>query len=84
MREDARERAEKYLQNTSRSFERLKMTSESAISFPLRDRVLELALSYEKDSKHYLSDNMPVTALACISYAEGLLDALKFLKLAEF
>ena len=84
MREDASERTEKYLRNTARSLERLKITSESAISLPLRDRVLDLARSYEKDSKHYLSDNKPVTALACISYAEGLLDALKFLKLAEF
>ena len=85
LKEDAGERAEKYLEATSRSLERLKMTgTESSLSSNLSDRVLELARSYEKDSKHYLSDNKPVTALACIAYAEGLLDALKFLELAEF
>jgi FAD synthetase len=85
MKEDAGERATKYLEATSLSFERLKMRrSESPLSSELLDRVLDLARSYEKDSKHYLSDNMPVTALACIAYAEGLLDALKFLQLAEF
>ena len=83
MIEDAAERAEKYLEATSRSLERLKITG-SGHSSALMDRVLELARSYEKDSKHYLSDKKPVTALACIAYAEGLLDALKFLELAEF
>ena len=85
MKEDAHERAGKYLEATSRSLETLKMTRvESPLSSRLPDRVVELARSYEKDSKHYLSDNKPVTALACIAYAEGLLDALKFLGLAEF
>jgi hypothetical protein len=85
MKEDARERVAKYLEATSRSFERLKMTrNESPLWSELLDRVLDLARSYEKDSKHYLSNDKPVTALACIAYAEGLLDALKFLKLAEF
>ncbi len=48
------------------------------------DRVSELARDYARDAKHYLGDRKPVTALACIAYAEGLLDALKFLELAEF
>lgn len=84
MREDARERAEKYLQTTSGSIERVKVTTHESSISSLLDRVLDLARSYEKDSRHFLADNKPVTALACISYAEGLLDALKFLKLAEF
>lgn len=85
MREDARERAEKYLRTTYRSLERISTTmSGSPPLSSLLDRVLESARNYVRDSQHYLSDNKPVTALACISYAEGLLDALKFLKLAEF
>jgi len=46
--------------------------------------VIELVLSYSKDAKHYLETKKPVTSLACIAYAEGLLDALKFLELIEF
>lgn len=85
MKEDARERAVKYLETTSQSLERLKMSrSELSLTSELLDHVLELARSYHKDSKHYLLEDKPVTALACISYAEGLLDALKFLNLAEF
>lgn len=85
MKEDARERAGKYLEATSRSLENLKMImTESRPSSNLLEHVLDLARSYQKDSKHYLTDDKPVTALACIAYAEGLLDALKFLKLAEF
>ena len=85
MKEDARERTAKYLEATSLSFENLKMTvTDSLVSSNLVDRLLELARSYHKDSKHYLTDDKPVTALACIAYAEGLLDALKFLKLAEY
>ncbi len=41
--------------------------------------VLELARTYLEDSKYYFSRGDYVTSLACISYTEGLLDALKFL-----
>ena len=85
MKEDARERATKYLEATSQSLERLKVSrNETPLASELLDRVLDLARSYQKDSKHYLSEDQPVTALACVAYAEGLLDALKFLNLAEF
>ena len=85
MKEDARERAAKYLEATSQSLERFKMSrNESPLASELLDRVLDLARSYQKDSKHYLTEDKPVTALACVAYAEGLLDALKFLNLAEF
>lgn len=85
MKEDARERAVKYLEATSQSLERLKMSkNESPLASELLNRVLDLARSYQKDSIHYLTEDKPVTALACVAYAEGLLDALKFLNLAEF
>ena len=85
MKEDARERAAKYLEATSQLLERFKMSrNESPLASELLDRVLDLARSYQKDSKHYLTEDKPVTALACVAYAEGLLDALKFLNLADF
>ncbi len=85
MREEARERAAKYLKTTSQSLKSLNLKkSPSLIDLPKTNHVLELVHGYARDAEHYLGNRKPVTALACIAYAEGLLDALKFLELAEF
>ncbi|TMI15137.1 DUF357 domain-containing protein [Candidatus Bathyarchaeota archaeon] len=85
MRERAGERAAKYLEATSQSLRILKKKkSETPVPSSLLDYVLELAKRYAQDAKHYVGERKSVTALACIAYAEGLLDALKFLDLAEF
>jgi FAD synthetase len=82
MRERAGERAAKYLETTTKSLRLLKIRRN--LSSPQLDYVSELARDYTRDAKHYLGNRKPVTALACIAYAEGLLDALKFLQLADF
>lgn len=46
--------------------------------------VVETAQGYAKDARYYLERGDPSTALASVSYAEGLLDALKFLKIIDF
>jgi len=85
MRERAGERAAKYLETTTKSLQDLKVKeSPGTVSDIQRDRVSKLARDYARDAKHYLGDRKPVTALACIAYPEGLLDALRFLELAEF
>lgn len=85
MREDARERTSKYLDTTSQSLKHLRTRKLPAnISQDHVNRVLELVRGYAKDAKHYLDNKKPVTSLACIAYAEGLLDALKFLELVDF
>jgi FAD synthetase len=85
MRERAGERAAKYLETTTKSLRVLKVKeSPVTVSLPQLDHVSSVARDYTRDAKHYLGDRKPVTALACIAYAEGLLDALKFLELAEF
>ncbi len=85
MRERAGERAAKYLETTAKSLRLLKIKKNlGTVSSPHLDYVSELARDYARDAKHYLGQQKPVTALACIAYAEGLLDALKFLQLAEF
>jgi FAD synthetase len=85
MRERAGERAAKYLEATSKSLKALKVKKSSTTISPSHlDSVLDLARGYTQDAEHYLGDRKPVTALACVAYAEGLLDALKFLWLAEF
>lgn len=40
-------------------------------------RIVDLASRYASDAEWYLTKNDCLTALACISYAEGLLDALR-------
>jgi len=84
MRERSGERAAKYLEATTKSLRALKVKRPGTVSSPQLDYVSDLARDYARDAKHYLGDRKPVTALACIAYAEGLLDALKFLQLAEF
>jgi len=39
--------------------------------------IVELASEYANDAKYYLDKNDCFTSLACIAYAEGLLDALR-------
>ena len=85
MRERAGERAAKYLEAMSQSLKALKVKkSLTTISSSQLDSVFDLARGYARDAQHYLGEQKPVTALACVAYAEGLLDALKFLQLVEF
>ena len=84
MIEDAEERTRNYLNSTEQSLRRLR-TKElpAAVSEDKVRYVLDLIKGYSKDAKHYLENKKPITSLACIAYAEGLLDALKFLGLAD-
>ena len=85
MREDASERAERYLVTTSAALKQLKSKKlPGRVSESSLQHVLELVHGYVKDAKHYAENGKPVTSLACIAYAEGLLDAAKFLELVEF
>ncbi len=84
MREDAEERTSKYLDTTTQSLKRLRTRNLPAtVSQNQLNSVLELVRGYTKDAKHYMDNKKPVTSLACIAYAEGLLDALKFLDLVQ-
>ena len=85
MRESASERTAKYIEATSASLKRLKNAKLPAtVTQSQFDYILELVRGYVKDARHYAEKRKPVTSLACIAYAEGLLDTLKFLGLVEF
>lgn len=85
MREDARERTSRYVELTSQSLRHLRIKKMPVeVSKSSLDQVLGLVRGYVKDAKHYAEKQKPVTSLACVAYAEGLLDALKFLELADF
>ena len=85
MRESASDRTAKYVETASASLKRLRARKLPAMVVRSQfDYVLELVIGYVKDARHYAEKRKPVTSLACIAYAEGLLDALKFLELADF
>jgi hypothetical protein len=85
LRESATDRTAKYVETTLGSLGRLNVRNvPSTIARSQIDYVLGLVRGYVKDARHYAEKRKPVTSLACIAYAEGLLDALKFLELVDF
>ena len=85
MRENAKERTSRYVETASQSLKHLKIKKMPVeVSKSNLDQVLDLVRGYVRDAKHYAEKRKPVTSLACVAYAEGLLDALKFLGLADF
>lgn len=85
MKEDAKERAARYIETTTAAVKGLKTkTLPASVSESSLQHVLELIDGYVRDARHYAESGKPVTSLACIAYAEGLLDAAKFLDLVEF
>jgi len=77
--ESACERLFKYIANFKESVKSLKLHSQT----PEVRTVVDLAFRYLEDSEYYYSRGDCVTGIATISYAEGLLDALKMLNLID-
>ncbi|MEM4848180.1 MAG: DUF357 domain-containing protein, partial [Ignisphaera sp.] len=70
-------RLTKYILNFQESIKKLKIL-DSSIS-----KIVSLAINYLDDSKYYLEKGDCITGLVTISYAEGLLDALKLMNTIE-
>lgn len=43
-------------------------------------KVVEMAINYRKDTDYYLEKKDYLTSFGCITYAHGLLDAIRLLK----
>jgi FAD synthetase len=85
MNEDASERAKTYVTNVENALLKVRWTSLPAtITIDNAISILDSVRRYVSDAKYYLDEHKPITALASISYAEGLLDAIKFLRIADF
>ena len=85
MRESASSRTASYVATTLASLKRLRVKRMPRTVEQSRvDYVLEMVRGYVKDARHYAERKKHVTSLACVSYAEGLLDAIKFLELVDF
>ena len=78
MNEDPGERARTYLA----AVERILKLAE-AVSNPDAIRVVDYAKRYVADSRYYLETGKPTTALASVAYAEGLLDSLSIMGVAD-
>ncbi len=63
--------------------EALNSIDRSSLSSNCKE-IIDIVEAYVKDSRYYLSVNDLFTALAAISYAEGLLDALRLLGVCSF
>ncbi len=74
------ERLLTYIQNFKKSLSTLRIHSESS---EVR-KIIDLALRYVLDSEYYYEKGDCETGLVTISYAEGLLDALRLLNMIEF
>ncbi len=67
-----RSRVEAYILNVEQALEKMELRSSEAKVKEL----VSLVKDYVEDAKYYLSKDDVFTALACIAYAEGLLDSL--------
>ena len=82
--EDPKERANRYITNLSKTLQTIRVIHEDRVVLATNiSRVTDAVQRYLADARHYLGEGRPTTSLASIAYAEGLLDALTFLELAQ-
>jgi len=82
--EDPAERARKYIATMEKTLQ-LHNPLQEGIMVDAANiaKVSDAIHRYLQDARFYNTNGKPTTALASIAYAEGLLDALKFLKLTK-
>jgi len=80
--EDPSERARKYIATLEKALQQQTPLKEGRMVEAANiAKVLDAIHRYMQDARFYLDNGKPTTSLASIAYAEGLLDALKFLTL---
>jgi FAD synthetase len=78
------ERAKKYMASTEKVLKEIKIMDKLSVSEVEIQMVINSARDYHNDSRHYFEKKDYTTALAAITYCEGLLDALRHLGLVGF
>jgi FAD synthetase len=82
--ENPAERAQMYIVSFERALREFVPRKKDTLVRNLNvTRISDTIERYLKDAHYYLEHGKPSTSLASIAYAEGLLDALKFLELVE-
>jgi len=85
MTQKLKQRVKSYITKTRRVLEEIRLKkSYQPLSSNLINEFMEHVRRYVEDAEFYLEKDDLETALASISYCEGLLDALKLLGMAEF
>lgn len=75
---EAREKLRRYISATDRVFATMIRSPPGDAALNKRmDENISLSKIYLSDSKYYLEKGDLVTALVCIAYCEGLIDACK-------
>ena len=75
-----KQRVQAYIENVEQALQQL---ASRRLEKPYV-KLVELAKLYVDDARYYLEKGDTFTALACIAYAEGLIDALRWLGIADF
>ena len=82
--EDSSERASRYIATLEKALQQHNPLNESkTVGEASIMKVSDAIHRYLQDARFYLDNGKPTTSLAAIAYAEGLLDALKFLNLTK-
>jgi hypothetical protein len=82
--ENPEERARKYIAAFQQSIQKsTPIEQDAAVKAVDIKRVKDAMLRYLEDANYYLNHDKPTTSLASIAYAEGLQDALTFLRLTD-
>jgi FAD synthetase len=85
MNDEARALTEKYISAVELALGELTPAESRSEAPNLKiGPVIDAANRYLTDAKYYLNAGKQATALASVSYAEGLLDALKVMGLVTF
>ena len=75
----------KYVCNSENVFTQIKLTKGAETPNSQRiTEVIEYAKRYLSDAKYYGGKQKYATALVSVAYCEGILDALRLLKLVDF
>jgi hypothetical protein len=82
--EEPSERARRYIAALEVALQKMSTRNQdTVVKTSAITKVSDTIHRYLKDARYYLENGKPTTSLASIAYAEGLLDALTFLDLAE-
>jgi len=84
LNEDPASRARRYIASLTAELEKTSTIQDGTVVKRANiERVTDAIRCYLEDSRHYLDQGRATTSLASVAYAEGLLDALIFLELAQ-
>jgi len=77
---EIKDRAFRYIRNLEEAFRTLTIKNRSKEV----NEAVDEAKRYFKDAKYYFDKNSFIDSIVCSTYAEGVLDSLKILKLIDF